>query len=148
MDEIKRLNPNARIIQGRMSDFYDLIMKENAEIPFVGKDMPDTWIHGYMLMQKEVKVSRTVKKEIFTLDMLNAELNLWKSGGNDISPDIKKAVENSLLFDEHTFGPAMSQGLSCYWCYGDQFKTLKTEDEFDPIEFSWKEKALRIIDRS
>ena len=27
-----------------------------------------------------------------------------------------------------------------------QFKTLKTENVFDPIEFSWKEKSLRIID--
>ena len=40
----------------------------------------------------------------------------------------------------------MSHGHSGYWCYGDQFKTLKTENVFDPIEFSWKEKSLRIID--
>jgi alpha-mannosidase len=59
---------------------------------------------------------------------------------------IKKAVENSLLFDEHTFGLAMSHGHSGYWCYGDQFKDLRTENVFDPIEFSWKEKSLRVID--
>jgi alpha-mannosidase len=146
IDQIKKLNPNARVTQGRMSDFYDLVMKENAEIPVIRKDMPDTWIHGYMSMPEDVKISRKVKKEIFTLDMLNSELNLWKSGRNDISPLIKKAVENSLLFDEHTFGLAMSHGHSGYWCYGDQFKALKTENVFDPIEFSWKEKALRIID--
>ena len=146
IDEIKRLNPNASVTQGRMSDFYDLVMKENAEIPVVRKDMPDTWIHGYMSMPKEVKISRTIKKEIFTLDMLNSELNLWKSEKKDLSDLIKKAVENCLLFDEHTFGLAMSHGHSGYWCYGDQFKTLKTENVFDPIEFSWKEKSLRIID--
>jgi hypothetical protein len=121
-------------------------MKENVDIPVVRKDMPDTWIHGYMSMPKEVKISRTIKKEIFTLDMLNSELNIWKTGKNDLSIMIKKAVENSLLFDEHTFGLAMSHGHSGYWCYGDQFKTLKTENVFDPIEFSWKEKALRIVD--
>lgn len=146
IDEIKRLNPNARVTQGRMSDFYDLVMKETAEIPVIRKDMPDTWIHGYMSMPEEMKISRAMKKEIFTLDILNSELNLWKSEKNDISDLIKKAVENCLLFDEHTFGLAMSHGHSGYWCYGDQFKTLKTENIYDPIEFSWKEKALRVTD--
>ena len=146
VDEIKRLNPNAKVTQGRMSDFYDLVIKENAEIPTIRKDMPDTWIHGFMSMPEEVKMSRKIKKEIFVLDMLNSELNLWKSQNNDISPLIKKAVENSLLFDEHTFGLAMSHGHSGYWCYGDQFKKLRTWNVFDPIEFSWKEKALRVID--
>jgi len=146
IDEIKRLNPNARVTQGRMSDFYDLVVKEKVDIQVVRKDMPDTWIHGYMSMPEEIKISRTIKKEIFTLDMLNSELNLWKSEKSDISPLIKKSVENSLLFDEHTFGLAMSHGHSGYWCYGDTFKTLKAENVFDPIEFSWKEKSLRIID--
>jgi alpha-mannosidase len=146
IDEIKRLNPNAKVTQGRMSDFYDLVIKENAEIPVVRKDMPDTWIHGYMSMPKEVKISRNIRKEMFALDMLNSELNLWKQEKSDISPMIKKAVENTLLFDEHTFGLAMSHGHSGYWCYGDQFKKLSTENVFDPIEFSWKEKSLRIID--
>jgi alpha-mannosidase len=146
VDEIKRLNPNAKVIQGRMSDFYDLVIKESAEIPVVRKDMPDTWIHGYMSMPKEVKISRNIKKEMFSLDMLNSELNLWKLENGDISPMIKKAVENTLLFDEHTFGLAMSHGHSGYWCYGDQFKKLRTENVFDPIEFSWKEKSLRVID--
>jgi alpha-mannosidase len=146
LDEIKKLNPNARVTQGRMSDFYDLIMKENAQIPVVKKDMPDTWIHGYMSMPEEVKISRAMKREIFTLDKLNTELNFWKSSKSDVSPIVKKAVENSLLFDEHTFGLAMSHGHSGYWCYGDQFRTLKTENVFDPIEFSWKEKGLRITD--
>ena len=146
IDEIKRLNPNARVTQGRMSDFYDLVMKENAVIPVVRKDMPDTWIHGYMSKPEEIKISRRIKKEIFTLDMLNAEINLWRSEKSDLSLMIKKAVENSLLFDEHTFGLAMSHGHSGYWCYGDRFNTLKTENVFDPIEFSWKEKSLRIID--
>ncbi len=146
IDEIKRLNPNAKVTQGRMSDFYDLVIRENTVIPVIRKDMPDTWIHGYMSMPEEVKISRAVKKEIFTLDMLNSELNMWKSEKSDLTPMIKKAVENTLLFDEHTFGLAMSHGHSGYWCYGDQFKTLKTENIFDPIEFSWKEKSLRIID--
>ena len=144
--DIKRLNPNARISLGRMSDFYDLIIKENADIPVVRKDMPDTWIHGYMSMPREVKNSRRIKKDMFTLDMLNSQLNLWKSEDNDISVLLKKAVENSLLFDEHTFGLAMSHGHSGNWCYGDAFRTLKTEEVFEPIEFSWKEKSLRILD--
>jgi len=148
LDEIKQLNPNARVMQGRMSDFYDLIMKENASIPVVKKDMPDTWIHGYMSMPKEVGLSREMKKDIFTLEKLNTELNIWKDEKNDISPLVKTAVENSLLFDEHTFGLAMSHGHSGYWCYGDQFNKLKTDGIFDEIEFSWKEKAYRIEDVS
>ena len=65
IDEIKRLNPNAKVTQGRMSDFYDLVMKENAEIPVVRKDMPDTWIHGYMSMPEEIKISRSSKEGDF-----------------------------------------------------------------------------------
>jgi len=104
--DIKRLNPNARISLGRMSDFYDLIIQENADIPIVRKDMPDTWIHGYMSKPEEVKISRRIKKDMFTLDMLNSQLNLWKSAENDISALLKKAVENSLLQ-----GPRFQQGL-------------------------------------
>jgi len=146
IEEIRKLNPNAKITQGRMSDFYDLIIKEKADFPVVRKDMPDTWIHGYMSMPAEIRISRETRSNIFTLERLHEELNLWKSEKTDISPIIKKAVENCLLFDEHTFGLAMSHGHSGYWCYGDQFRKNRTEDVFDPIEFSWKEKGYRIED--
>ena len=146
LEEIRKLNPAAKVRQGRMSDFYDLIIKENATIPVVAKDMPDTWIHGYMSMPREAKASREMKRDIFTYDNLNTELNLWKNGDVNVAPVVAKAVENLLLFDEHTFGLAMSHGSSGYWAYGDQFRKMKTEDIFSQIEFSWKEKGFRVSD--
>ncbi len=146
ISKIRKLNPNAKVVLGRMSDFYDLIIRENASIPVAKKDMPDSWIHGYMSMPEEVGISRRVMKDMFTLEKLNTELNMWKGKNDDISPVMKKAVENSLLFDEHTFGLAMSHGSSGYWCYGDQFRKLKAEGIYDQIELSWNEKGNRIRD--
>ncbi len=54
----KEKMPNANIKIGRISDFYDLLIKEDPELPVVTGDMPDTWIHGYMSMPRETKISK------------------------------------------------------------------------------------------
>jgi len=145
MAEAKKLAPNATIHIGRISDFYDLLMKEKPDLPVVRRDMPDTWIHGYMSMPREVKNSRHMKKDMFSLETLNTQLNIWADQKNDISDLIKKANENALLFDEHTFGLAMSHGHSGVFSYGDEFRTQQAMDIFYPITHSWKEKADRVF---
>ncbi len=144
--KIHELAPNAKIKIGRMSDFYDLLIKEDPDLPVIKGDMPDTWIHGYMSMPKEVKISRRTRRDMFALEALNAQLNLWTESTDDISGMITKAAENSLLFDEHTFGLAMSHGQAGHWAYGDEFKLLRSQGIYDPIEKSWKEKGNRIYE--
>ena len=61
--ETHRLAPNAIIKTGRISDFYDAIIKENPQLEVVKGDMPDTWIHGYMSMPREVKAAKAVQKK-------------------------------------------------------------------------------------
>jgi len=144
--KIHKLAPNAKIKIGRISDFYDLLIKEDPDLPVVKGDMPDTWIHGYMSMPKDVKVSRRIRRDMFALEALNTQLNLWTESTDDISAMIVKATENSLLFDEHTFGLAISHGQAGHWAYGDEFQLLKSQGIYDPIEKSWKEKGNRIYE--
>ena len=146
LQKIHELAPNAKIKIGRISDFYDALTKENPVLPVVKGDMPDTWIHGYMSMPKEVKTSRQVRRDMFAYEALNAQLNLWTESPLDISEMIEKAAENSLLFDEHTFGLAMSHGQAGHWAYGDEFKLLRSQGIYEPIEKSWKEKGERIYE--
>ena len=144
--KIHELAPNARIKIGRISDFYDLVIKENPDLPVVKGDMPDTWIHGYMSMPKEVKTSRQVRRDMFALEALNAQLNLWTEPSADISGMIEQAAENSLLFDEHTFGLAISHGQAGHWAYGDDFRLLRSQGIYTPLEKSWQEKGERIYE--
>ena len=144
LSEARSLAPNARLRIGRISDFYDAVMQENPVIPVVRGDMPDTWIHGYMSMPREVKASRALKKEMFTLEALNTLSGIWGGRSHDVGPVIGSALEGALLFDEHTFGMAMSHGHSGYWCYGEEFKAERAKGLFKPIEDSWREKGDRV----
>ena len=146
LEEIHKLAPNAKVRIGRMSDFHDALIKEEPELPVIKGDMPDTWIHGYMSMPKEVKTSRRIRRDMFAFEVLNTQLNLWTGSSEDVSEMIKEAAENSLLFDEHTFGLAMSHGQAGHWAYGDEFKLLRSQGVYDPIEKSWQEKGERIYE--
>jgi Glycosyl hydrolases family 38 N-terminal domain/Glycosyl hydrolases family 38 C-terminal beta sandwich domain/Glycosyl hydrolases family 38 C-terminal domain len=136
--------PNARITIGHMADFYDLLMKENPSLPVITGDMPDTWIHGYMSMPRETKISKFLQKETYNTEAFNTLLNTWLGIENDISSNIDKAVENMILFDEHTFGVALSHGDQHKWSYNDDFKINKSLGYYDFAEGSWNEKSSRI----
>lgn len=141
-----RLAPNARIRIGRMSDFYDGLIKEQPQLPVVRGDMPDTWIHGYMSMPREVKGSREVSRDLVTLESLNTQNGLWTGKDKDISGDLSRAYTNDLLFDEHTFGLSMSYHQNGVWGYGDTFKLNRAAGMYDDLERSWREKADREFD--
>jgi len=143
--EVHKQAPNAKIKIGRMSDFYDAIIKENPKLPIVRGDMPDTWIYGFMSMPREVKDSRRVSKDLFALESLNTLYNIWSPKGYDISSLLSEAYTNNLLFDEHTFGMAMSHGKNGTWSYGDEFKIQRAKGVYDDIEKSWREKADRVF---
>ncbi len=144
LKKAKELAPNAKLRIGNISDFYDALMNEKPELPVVKGDMPDTWIHGYMSMPKEIKIARNLRKSIYSLEQLNFLCNLWSDDHVDLTPIIASANENAVLFDEHTFGMSMAHGHSGHWCYEDEFKDLRAEEVFKPLEDSWKEKGDRI----
>ncbi|RBL90107.1 glycoside hydrolase family 38 N-terminal domain-containing protein [Chitinophaga flava] len=140
-----KLAPNARVRVGRISDFYDAVMKENPQLPVVKGDMPDTWIHGFMSMPREVKSNRKISADLFTWQSLNTLYHLWTSKGYSINTPLQKAYDNNLLFNEHTFGMAMSHAGSGVWAYGDAFEQMRAQGVYDDIETSWKEKSNRVF---
>lgn len=145
LKDIEEKNPGAKVRTGSMADFYTAIMKENPELPVVKGDMPDTWIHGYMSMPREVKAGMSLSKSATNLEALNTLTTIWgKSGEEAIIPVVDGALEQINLFDEHSFGMAMSHGHGGYWAYGDEFENLRAKGFYEPIEYSWKEKSNHI----
>jgi len=142
---IEKLNPGAIVRTGSMADFYTAIMKENPKLPVVRGDMPDTWIHGYMSMPREVKTGRIVSKAATNLEALNKLANIWGvDNEKGIEPFVDGAMEQIQLFDEHSFGMAMSHGHSGFWAYGDEFENQRAKGYYEPIEYSWREKSNHI----
>lgn len=136
--------PDVNIKIGRLSDFYDLLMKENPQIPVVTGDMPDSWIHGYLSKPRETKLAKFLQRETFNTEILNTQLNQWTGMDIEIDSYIRKAAENIMLFDEHTFGLAISHGNQHHWTWDDEFKINKSLGYYDYLEGSWLEKANRI----
>lgn len=143
LQKIKELAPQARVRIGRMSDFYHTLMQEEPVLPVVRGDMPDTWIHGVMSMPKEVKAIRKARNDVFALESLSTLLSLWLTKQHRVAPEIANAYEQMLLFNEHTFGLAISHGHSGTWTYGDAFQVQKARGVYEPIEHSWREKGDR-----
>ncbi len=136
--------PDVNIKIGRLSDFYDLLMMEEPVLPVVTGDMPDTWIHGYMSMPQEIKLSKYLQRETYNTEILNLQLNHWGISDKSVESYIDEAVENMILFDEHTFGAAMTHGDQHKWTYTDEFKINKSLGNYDFIEGTWNEKGNRI----
>lgn len=143
--EIQKKAPHVKVRIGQMADFYDAIMRENPSLPVVRGDMPDTWIHGFMSMPREVKDSRRISRDLFAWESLNTLYNTWLPNGYDISARLSDAYTDKLLFDEHTFGMAMPHGRNGTWSYGDEFKIQRAKGVYEDIEKSWKEKANRVF---
>jgi len=152
LDDIKetlhkahQLAPNARIRVGRMSDFYNAIMKEKPELPVIRGDMPDTWIHGYLSMPKVFAQYCRTLQDLNVVESAST-LNDLLSGRRPVAdPAIDPAYEDLLLFAEHTFGMAMSHGHSGIWRYDDDFRLHRARGEYDLIEHSWQEKGDHVF---
>lgn len=139
---VEKLNPGAKVRVGSMADFYKTIIKENPKLITVKGDMPDTWIHGYMSMPREMKSSRMLSKSTFNLEAFSTLSSIWgRKAEEPIHTIVNESIENINLFDEHTWGLAMSHGHSAYWAYGKEFEKLRAKGYYDDIEYSWKEKG-------
>ncbi len=143
--EIEAKNPGAKVRTGSMADFHNSIMAENPQLPVVRGDMPDTWIHGYMSMPREVKSARKLGSDIFNLEAFNTLSEFWGEKTDQALPLVAdQALEEIHLFNEHTFGLAMSHGHAGYWAYGNDFESMRAQGFYDPIEFSWREKGQHV----
>jgi hypothetical protein len=140
----KEQMPNANVKIGRLSDFYDLLIKEEPNLPTITGDMPDTWIHGYMSMPKETGISKFLQRETYHTEILNAQLMEWGMNHHSVENYIRDAVENMILYDEHTFGAAMTHANQHKWTYSDAFKINKSLGNYNFIEGTWREKGNRI----
>lgn len=143
LEEARKKVPGTKVRIGQLEDFYDVLMKENPSIPVIRGDMPDTWIHGYMSMPRGVKINKSMQRLIYNEETLNTLLKNWNVKAEPVKPYIEKAIEQSIMFDEHTFGLAFSHGQQGAWKYGDSFIIDRAEGAYDFIEESWNEKEGR-----
>jgi hypothetical protein len=75
---------------------------------------------------------------------LNTILNINDPGKTDIRKIIADATEGVLLWDEHTFGLSMKDGLYGDWHYGEDFIKARAAGTYKRFETSWKEKGDRV----
>jgi hypothetical protein len=94
-----------------------------------------------MSMPEEVKTNKIFQRETYVDEQLNTHMNLWKGKDGSIDKYVDKAVENMLLFDEHTFGGAISHGHQLFWKYGDDFTINRAAGNYYFLEKSWEEKS-------
>ncbi len=124
--------PGVTVRFGRLSDFSDAILKEQAELPVVRGDMPDTWIHGLGSMPIETKLARNIHPRIAALESLHTLLGLWGAGPEPIGETIDKAYESSLLYGEHTWGlDGKNPGP---YRYGEDWKKARDEGVYKKLE--------------
>lgn len=144
LEEAKEEMPHVNVKIGRLSDFYDLLMKEDPELPVIRGDMPDTWIHGYMSMPRETKLVKQLQRDTYTSEVLNTQMMNWGMSSNSLESYVADAVENMILYEEHTFGAAMTHSNQHKWTYNDEFLINKSLGNYDYIEGTWREKGNRI----
>ncbi|MHB8969358.1 MAG: glycoside hydrolase family 38 N-terminal domain-containing protein [Pirellulaceae bacterium] len=146
--EAKVKLPGIRVRIGRLSDFADAIVAENAEIPTVRGDMPDSWIHGPLCNPQGAQVARNMRPLIGATESLNTLLPLWGETVDDAAPTIAAAYEKSLLYGEHTWGGALAW-VSSYdrplaMSYGDVWQQQRAAGKFARLEASWAEHTAYI----
>jgi len=98
--------PGIRVHFGTLDDFAHAVLAEKPELPVVRGDMPDTWIHGWLSMPIESKAAHTVRPLQPAVETLDTQLRAWGLTTGDLAPALAVAYEQSVLYSEHTFGPA------------------------------------------
>ena len=150
LDDAARQLPGVKLRIGRLADFAECIRAENASIPVIRGDMPDTWIHGPMCDPQGARLARNVRPAISTAESLNALLQAWQVETPKPDGVFAKAYENSLLYGEHTWGGALAW-ITPYrgtqWNYGDKWKAEHAAGRFQRLEESWAEHTAYIESR-
>jgi len=136
--------PQVRIRIGRLADFAAAILREDAKIPVVRGDMPDTWIHGPMCDPTGASKVRRIRPSITAAQALDTLLRVWKVESYDARMALAVARQNSLLYGEHTWGGALSWITSLApdkisFPYGEAFRRDLARGRFDRLQSSWDE---------
>jgi len=150
--------PGVKIHFGTLDDFANAVIAENPDIEVVRADMPDTWIHGWLSMPIEAKVTHNLRPLEPALDCLDTQLRCWGLTPGKLAPALAKAYELSNLFSEHTWGPARPNMGSWNshtprYIYGDEWKAAykrgaykKYEQVFDDKR-AFAHQANKIVQR-
>ncbi len=127
--------PNAKVRMGTMEEFADAILAEKPKLPVIKGETPDTWIHGCMSDPRGMQIARNTGPLLPAAETLNTQLRLWGVPVADSSKDVARAYEQSLLYNEHTWGraPRVSQ-------FGEDFKKAAPKLIAD-LEGSWEDKT-------
>ena len=146
--EAKQKLPGVKVRIGRLSDFSDAIKSEQATIPVVRGDMPDSWIHGPLCNPQGAQLARTERPRIAAAESLHTLLSLWGVPTDDARGAIAAAYEKSLLYGEHTWGGALAW-VSAYdrpgaMSYGEDWKKLREAGKYTRLEASWAEHTAYI----
>lgn len=137
--------PGVQVKIGRLSDFSDAILAEQAPIPVVRGDMPDTWIHGPMSDPHGASLARRVRPTLVAAESLGTHLGQWGISVHDPVNALAGAYENSLLYGEHTWGGAFTWIYGKYvLSYGDAWAMERAAGRFSRIESSWDEHTAYI----
>ena len=102
--------PGVRVRIGRLADFADAILAENAALPEIRGDMPDTWIHGPLCDPAGARTARQVRPLITATGALATTLQLWGVTSPASDTVLAQARELSLLYGEHTWGGSLGLG--------------------------------------
>jgi hypothetical protein len=98
--------PGIRVHFGSLDDFARAVLAEKPALPVVRGDMPDTWIHGWLSMPIESRAAHTVRPLQPAVEALDTQLRAWGLSTGELAPALAEAYEQSVLYSEHTFGPA------------------------------------------
>ncbi len=148
--------PGVHVHFGTLDDFAKAEMEEKPELPTVRGDMPDTWVHGFMSMPIETKISHDIRPFEPALETLDTQLHAWGVTTTDLAPALAEAYEQSNLYGEHTFGPwgpksgPWESGIRARNVYGAEWKAAmdkgmlkKYEQGFQPKrDYAFKEVAI------
>ncbi|MCX6873293.1 MAG: hypothetical protein NTW21_05715 [Verrucomicrobia bacterium] len=129
--EVAEKMPGVKVRMGTMEEFADAILAERPNIPVVRGETPDTWIHGAMCDPGGMRSAHNIGPLMPAVEVLNTQLRTWGITVADPAKELARAYEQSLLYNEHTFGGAASVDS-----YND-----KTPPANADLEASWEDKT-------
>jgi len=129
--EVADKMPGVKVRMGTMEEFAAAILAEKPDIPVIKGETPDTWIHGSMCDPGGMRTARNVRPLMPVVEVLNTQLRAWGVQAADPAKELARAYEQSLLYNEHTWGGAASVNA-----YGDKNPPANAE-----LEGSWEDKT-------
>ncbi len=90
--------------------------------------------HGYMSTPCETKLARHLAKDIVNIENMTTLFDVWNIASEPgLHARTKRAMEKIHLFNEHTFGLAMSHGHGGYWAYPELGRINLTNEPYRRI---------------